>query len=91
MSSDIEMFVFSKTKCEHFMHDVSLITHNHLRQGPNESILKNSAFETRQVEIPESVGKPCDPRSFLLKKSFEGMPCEILILMMLWELDKAFG
>ncbi len=60
-------------------------------QGPIESILKNSAFKTRQEKIPESVGKPCDLRSFLLKKSFEGMPCEILILLMLWELGKAFG
>jgi hypothetical protein len=39
-------------------------------QGPIESILKNSAFENRQEKIPESVGKPCDPRSFLLKKIF---------------------
>jgi hypothetical protein len=52
-------------------------------QGPIESILKNSAFETRQEKIPESVGKPCDLRFFLFKKPFEGMPCEILILMIL--------
>ncbi len=44
-------------------------------QGPIKSIFKNTAFETRQEKIPESVGKPCDLRSFLLKKSFEGMPC----------------
>jgi hypothetical protein len=62
-----------------------------LGKGQLKSILKNSAFETRQEKIPESVGKPCDLRSFLLMKCFEGMPCEILILMMLWELGKAFG